>query len=186
MSRTAVRKKLLSGLTQRMSSSTAPGTSSGSAAMSSHWSEWAHSSARPRPMTVRVVSAPPEMTSPVSWTIRLSSIGQPPSSAWAHTDRRSSAGSSRRALRMGPSAWLNSVMAPMNPVSRSGLSRAPSYRMSRSDQLLMSGQRSSGKPSREAVSRAGSGAASWLTTSSSPSSTQPSINSSTIFSRRGS
>ena len=39
-SRVAVRKKLLSGVTQRMSSSTAPGISAGSAAIASHSSGW--------------------------------------------------------------------------------------------------------------------------------------------------
>ncbi len=60
----AVRKKLLSGVTQRMSSSTAPGTRLGSFASASHWSGCSQKVARPRAMTVRVVSAPPEMTRP--------------------------------------------------------------------------------------------------------------------------
>ena len=60
---------LLSGVTQRMTSSTRPGTSAGSAAAASHWSGCSARIARPRAMAVRVVSAPPAMKSPVSCII---------------------------------------------------------------------------------------------------------------------
>ena len=86
-SRVAERKKLLSGVTQRMTSSTSPGTSAGSAAAASHWSGCSASTARPRAMAVRVVSAPPAMKRPVS-CMRV--IGSMPVAT--HADTRSSAG----------------------------------------------------------------------------------------------
>ena len=186
MSAVAVRKKLLSGVTQRISSSTAAGTRVGSAAMASHWSGWSASAARPREMTVRVVSAPPEMTRPVSFTSIWAVYGQPAASACAHTDTRSSRGSALRAASVGKSSAENSPMASMKPWAASRSVSAWSYRMSRSDQVWMSGQRSSGKPSRWAVSRAGSGAASSVTTSTRSASAMPSMSSAMRALRYGS
>ena len=71
-------------------------------------------------MTVRVVSAPPEMNSPVSCTITVCSIGQPSSSALAHTDSRSSRGSSRRSSAIGPITAANSMIAPIMSVISAG------------------------------------------------------------------
>ena len=107
-SRVAVRKKLLSGVTQRIISSTAFGMSDGSAAIASQSSGWFVSSTSPRAMTVRLVSAPPEMNSPVSWTRTEVSIGLPSSCALAQIEKRSSAGAARRSSTSGASTPANS------------------------------------------------------------------------------
>ena len=84
---------LLSGVTQRMTSSTSPGTSVGSAAAASHWSGCSARTAMPRAMAVRVVSAPPAMKSPVSCIIVSGSMSAP-----AQVEMRSC---SRAALALG-------------------------------------------------------------------------------------
>ena len=148
------RNMLLSGVTQRMTSSTSPGSRAGSAAAASHWSGWSASTARPRAMAVRVVSAPPAMNSPVSCIIVSGSMPAP-----AHTEMRSSAGQPLRSAAMSCSRALNSMIAFIIPISASLSKVMTSVRISRSDHDFTSSQRSSGKPSRSAVSRDGSCAA---------------------------
>ena len=66
-------------------------------------------------MTVRVVSAPPAMNSPVSCIIV---IGSMPASA--HTEMRSSAGQPLRSAAISSSSGLNSMMADITPMAASG------------------------------------------------------------------
>ena len=112
-------------------------------------------------MTVRVVSAPPAMKSPVSCIIDIGSM-----SASVHTEMRSSVGQPLRSAAISSSSGLNSMIADITPMAASGSRSIESVRMSRSDHVLMSSQRSSGNPRRSAVSRDGSWAARSCTTSS--------------------
>jgi len=73
----------------------------------------------PRAMTVRVVSAPPEMNRPVSCMIVSASSGNPSMVALAHTATRSlpcSTGHPRRSSAMPCRSVLNSTMACNIPI----------------------------------------------------------------------
>ena len=177
-SATARRKKLLSGVTHRSTSSTAPGTRSGSAAMASHCSGCRAKASRPWLIAVRVVSAPPAMNRPTSWTIVAGGSGSPSIVACSHTLIRSSPGSASFFGAISASTPTNSMLAAKNSRNTSPSRSRMSVRINRSDHDVICGHISSGKPRIRAVKRAGNCPASApMTSISSPAASASSINS---------
>ena len=154
----ALRNMLLSGVTQRMTSSTAVGRWTGSSWSSSHWSWWSQNVRNPWAIAVRVVSAPPDTNRPVSWNIVSNGMGEPSGMVeFAHVERRPSAGHPRSSSDLAATVVHSSCIVAIRSVNTTVSISAASMRISRSLQSLSCDhESSSSRPSSQAVNRAGS------------------------------
>ena len=135
---------LFNGVTQRSTSSIAPGTSDGSAPIASHCSGWSTKARKPWLMAVRVVSAPPLMNRPTSCTMAAGGNGWPSMVACTHSLIRSACGFVYLSRAISPSAVANSMLAAMNSVKVWPSRSRMSMRISRSLQLFRCGHMCSG------------------------------------------